>query len=142
MRDRQTAPAAERNKDPILALLRRVLPGSGLVLEIASGTGQHVVHFARALPQLAWQPSDPDPEARSSISAWKAHVDLPNVLPPLNLDVGSEPWPIEQADAVVCINMIHISPWSATLGFVAGAGRVLPARGPLILYGPFRRLDR
>ena len=142
MNERRTAPAAERNKEPILAVLRRVLPDSGLVLEIASGTGQHVVHFAQALPDLEWQPSDPDPEARSSIAAWIAHEGLPNVRPPLDLDVGAEPWPIERADAVVCINMIHISPWAATLHLMAGAARLLPMQGVLFLYGPFRRLDR
>src|SRR5688572_26873187 len=115
---RRTAPAADRNKEPILAVLRRVLPENGLVVEIASGTGQHIVHFARALPGLEWQPSDPDPEARSSIAAWIAHERLPNVHPPLDLDVGSEPWPVDQADAVVCINMIHISPWAATLSLM------------------------
>ena len=95
MNERQTAPAAERNKEPILGVLRRVLPDSGLVLEIASGTGQHVVHFAQALPDLEWQPSDPNAEARSSIAAWTAHQGLSNVRPPLDLDVRSEPWPIE-----------------------------------------------
>jgi hypothetical protein len=139
---RRTAPAAERNKEPILKVLRPVLPDSGLVLEIASGTGQHVVHFAQALPELEWQPSDPDPEARSSIAAWIAHEGLPNVRPPLDLDVGSEPWPIDRADAVVCINMIHISPWAATQHLMTGAARLLPIRGVLFLYGPFRRMDR
>ena len=139
---RQTAPAAERNKEPILRVLRRVLPDSGLVLEIASGTGQHVVHFAQALPSLEWQPSDPDPEARSSIAGWTAHYQVPNVRPPLDLDVSREIWPIQQADAVLCINMIHISPWPSTLHLMAGAARILPAGGVLFLYGPFRRRDR
>jgi Protein of unknown function (DUF938) len=138
----RTAPAADRNKEPILAVLRRVLPESGLVVEIASGTGQHIVHFARALPGLEWQPSDPDPEARSSIAAWIAHERLPNVRPPLDLDVGSEPWPVDQADAVVCINMIHISPWAATLSLMTGAARLLPMQGVVFLYGPFRRSER
>src|SRR5687767_9169442 len=102
---RRTAPAAERNKETILAVLRRVLPDSGLVLEIASGTGQHVAHFAQALPSLEWQPSDPDPDARSSIAGWTAYQGLPNVRPPLDLDVCSAVWPIDRADAVVCINM-------------------------------------
>ncbi len=139
---RRTAPAAERNKEPILAVLRRVLPESGLVLEVASGTGQHAVHFARALPDLQWQPSDPDPEARSSIAAWIAHDRPANILPPLDLDVGSAAWPVGRADAVVCINMIHISPWAATLSLMAGSARLLPIQGMLFLYGPFRRLDR
>ena len=138
----RTAPAAERNKDPILAVLRRALPKRGLVLEIASGTGQHVVHFAQALPSLDWQPSDPDPEARSSIVGWTAHRQAPNVLPPLDLNVSREVWPIERADAVVCINMIHISPRASTLHLLAGAARILPAGGVLFLYGPFRRQDQ
>ena len=142
MNGRQSAPAADRNKGPILTVLRGVLPDTGLVLEIASGTGQHIVHFAQALPSLIWQPSDPDPEARSSISSWMDHEQLPNVRPPLDLDVGSEIWPIERADAVVCINMIHISPWPSTLYLLVGAARLLPAGGNLFLYGPFRRLDR
>jgi len=139
---RRTAPAAERNKDPILAVLRRVLPDSGLALEIASGTGQHVVHFAQALPSLEWQPSDPDPDARSSIAEWTALYQVPNVRPPLDLDVSREVWPIAQADAVVCINMIHISPWPSTLRLMAGSARLLPAGGVLFLYGPFRRRGR
>ena len=139
---RRTAPAADRNKEPILAVLRRVLPESGLVLEVASGTGQHVVHFARALPHLQWQPSDPDPQARSSIAAWIAGERLANVRPPLDLDVGSAAWPVGRADAVVCINMIHISPWAATLSLMAGSARLLPRQRLLFLYGPFRRLDR
>ena len=139
---RRSAPAAERNKEPILAVLRRVLPDRGLVLEIASGTGQHVVHFARALPDIEWQPSDPDPAARASISAWIDPECLQNVRPPLDLDVCSEPWPIQRADAVVCINMVHISPWSATSHLMAGVARLLPPGRPLVLYGPFRRTDR
>ena len=142
MSERRTAPAAERNREPILEALRRVLPGKGLVLEIASGTGQHVVHFARALPGLHWQPSDRDPEARASIVAWTAHEGPRNVRTPLNLDACTEAWPIERADAIVCINMIHIAPWAATLGLMAGAARLLPRGGVLFLYGPFRRLDR
>jgi SAM-dependent methyltransferase len=142
MEKRQTAPAAERNKEPILAVLRRVLPESGLVLEIASGTGQHVVHFAGALPRLTWQPSDPDPQMRASIAAWVADAALPNLQPPLDLDVLADEWPIERADAVVCLNMIHIAPWAATLHLMAGASRLLPARGVLVLYGPFRRFSR
>jgi hypothetical protein len=133
-----TAPAAERNKDPILAVLRRVLPETGLVLEIASGAGQHIVHFAAALPRLAWQPSDPDPEMRVSIAAWTAETGLPNVRQPLAIDVRDEQWPVEHADAVLAVNMVHIAPWTATLGLMRGAGRLLPARGALILYGPYK----
>ena len=111
-----TSPAAERNKGPILAVLKRVLPASGLVLEIASGTGQHVIHFTEAVPHLTWQPSDPDPELRTSIRAWIAQTGLSTVRAPLELDVCRQAWPIAAADAVVCINMIHIAPWSATTG--------------------------
>jgi SAM-dependent methyltransferase len=136
---RQSAPSAERNREPILAVLRHVLPASGVVLEIASGTGQHAMHFAAALPSLIWQPSDPAPAARASIAAWAAPAALPNLRGPLDLDVRREPWPIEAANAIVCINMIHIAPWAAAQALVAGAARVLGADGVLYLYGPFRR---
>lgn len=139
---RQAAPAAERNKAPILEVLRRVLPTRGLVLEIASGTGQHVVHFAKALPQLSWQPSDPDPENRRSIALWSRAEEAGNVLPPLDLDVCRQPWPITSADAIICINMIHVSPWAATQALVEGARAVLPREGVLFLYGPYRRHGR
>ena len=142
MDERRTAPAAERNRDPILTVLRRVLPEAGLVLEIASGTGQHVVYFARALRRLAWQPSDPDPAMRASIAAWAADAGLPNVRPPLDLDVRSDEWPIDRADAVLCINMIHIAPWDATLRLMAGSSHLLRPQGVLVLYGPFRRSGR
>jgi hypothetical protein len=134
-----TAPAAERNKGPILTVLEGVLPASGLVLEIASGTGQHVVHFARELPRLTWQPSDPDPDLRASIRAWIAQTGLSNVRAPLDLDVCRQPWPIEAADAAVCSNLIHIAPWPATTALMAGAARVLSATGALVLYGQYRR---
>ncbi|HWP67297.1 MAG TPA: DUF938 domain-containing protein [Candidatus Limnocylindria bacterium] len=133
---RRYAAATERNRAPILDVLRRVLPERGLVLEVASGTGEHARAFAAALPALRWQPSDCDPEARASIAAWCAK--LPNVAPPLALDATDEPWPVERADAVVCINMIHIAPWAACEGLMRGAGRVLPPGGVLYLYGPFR----
>jgi SAM-dependent methyltransferase len=137
-----TAPAAERNKDPILAVLKRVLPHSGTVLEIASGTGQHVVHFARALPALTWQPSDPDPEMRASIRAWIAASGLSRVRAPLNLDVHAQSWPVESADAVACSNMIHIAPWSATTALMGGVAPILSPGGVLVLYGPFRQDGR
>jgi SAM-dependent methyltransferase len=137
---RRTAAAAERNKAPILDVLRRVLPRRGLVLEIASGTGQHVAHFARALPALEWQPSDPDPDNRASIRAWTD--GLGNVRAPLDLDVLGRPWPVACADAVLCINMIHVAPWAAAKALVAGAGEVLGAGGVLFLYGPYRRSGR
>ncbi|ATR19956.1 Hypothetical protein RMHFA_03018 [Roseomonas mucosa] len=137
---RRHAPAAERNREPILAVLRRHLPAEGLVLEVASGTGQHAVHFAEALPGLVFQPSDPDPSARASIDAWAAASGLPNLRPALELDAsGGRNWPTLRAAAVLCINMIHISPWAATLGLMAGAARVLPPGGVLVLYGPYRR---
>lgn len=139
---RLSAPAADRNKQPILDVLARVLPPRGLVLEIASGTGQHVVHFAAALPGLEWQPSDPEAEARRSIAGWTAGAGLANVRAPLALDVHDAPWPVAHADALVCINMIHIAPWSATAALFAGAASVLPPGAPLVLYGPFRRGGR
>ena len=139
---RRSAPATLRNREPILAVLRKVLPATGLVLEVASGTGEHAVHFARALPALRWQPSDPEPEAIRSIAAWASAECLPNLLAPLALDAASEAWPVETADAVVCINMVHISPWEATRGLMRGAARILPAGAPLYLYGPFRRPGR
>ena len=134
---RRFAPATARNRAPILAVLQEVLPGRGLVLEIASGTGEHAVHFAAALPDLTWQPSDPSEDARVSIAAWRDEAALPNLRAPLPLDVTA-PWPVDAADAIVCINMIHIAPWEATLALFAGAARVLPPGGPLVTYGPYR----
>lgn len=136
------APAAARNRQPILDVLRPRLPGQGLVLEIASGTGEHVVHYAAALPGLAFQPSDPDPEARTSIDAWVDALGLGNVAPALALDVTIEQWPVDRADAVLCCNMIHIAPWQAAVGLVAGAARLLTEGGLLFLYGPYRRGGR
>ena len=137
--DRQYAPAAARNRGPILNVLGAILPLSGPVLEVASGTGEHVVHFARAFPTLNWQPSDPSKQARRSIDAWIAAERLENVRPPLDLDAASDGWPIDHAAAMVCINMIHISPWAATEGLMRGASRILDAGAPLYLYGPFRQ---
>jgi SAM-dependent methyltransferase len=131
-------PHVERNREPILAVLRRVLPASGIVLEIASGSGEHAAYFAKALPSLTWQPSDPDPEALASTAAHRADADLSNLLAPLHLDVIANVWPIERADVVICNNMIHISPWAATEGLMAGAARVLSAGGVLFLYGPYK----
>ena len=130
------APATARNRQPIAAVLAEVLPVSGRVLEIASGTGEHAAFFAQCFPALEWQPSDPDPEALESIAAWSA--GLANVLPPLALDAAGE-WPEARADAILCINMVHISPWQATIGLMAGAGRLLAPGAPLVLYGPYRR---
>jgi len=130
-------PAVARNREPILAVLRDRLPAEGLVLEVASGSGEHAVSFGAALPHLRWQPSDPDPIARQSIGAWVEHEALPNVEAPMLLDASAWPWPVTHADAMLCINMIHISPWEATEGLLHGAGRVLAEGGPLMLYGPF-----
>lgn len=139
---RLSAPAAERNRGPILDMLRRVLPASGDVLEIASGTGQHVVHFAQALPALRWHPSDPDAHARRSIAAWVASTGLTNVASPLAFDVRDASWPFAMLDAIVCINMIHIAPWACAEALFAGASRVLRPGGVLFLYGPYRREGR
>ncbi len=136
---RRHAPATARNRDAILAVLRRVLPERGLVLEVASGSGEHAVHFAAALPTLDFQPSDPDADARVSCDAWARQVALPNLRAAIALDAGDPIWPIAAADAVLCINMIHISPWAATEGLLRGAAAVLPLGGVLFLYGPFRR---
>ncbi|ADG17456.1 protein of unknown function DUF938 [Paraburkholderia atlantica] len=136
---RQHSPSAERNREPILAVLRDALPARGRVLEIASGTGEHAIWFAAALPGLDWQPSDADEEARESIAAWTAHAGLANVRAPLALDVHQPDWGVDALDAVVCINMIHISPWSAARALIDGAGRRLVDGGVLYLYGPYRR---
>lgn len=139
---RRSAPATFRNREPILEVLRKVLPASGRVLEVASGTGEHIIHFARHLPLLEWQPSDASLTARQSIGAWAQVERLANVGTPLELDAAHSSWPVDKAAAIVCINMIHISPWEATVGLMRGARRVLPIGGPLFLYGPFRRADR
>lgn len=137
-----TYPAPERNKEPILQVLRRVLPVSGRVLEVASGTGQHVVHFAQSLTSLQWQPSDPEEGHRESIQARVAAAGLQNVAPVIDLDVRVQPWPVDGADAIVCINMIHIAPWEATPALLQQAGRLLPGGGVLYLYGPYQRNGR
>lgn len=134
-------PATSRNRDAILDVLRSNLPPAGLVLEIASGSGEHIVHFANALPGLTFQPSDPEDAARLSIAAWTMETGLPNIRPPLAIDVLREPWPIAQADAMLCINMIHISPWEATAALMRNAGRILTKGAPLYLYGPYRQKD-
>jgi len=139
---RWRAPSAERNRDPILAVLAPRLPARGLVLEIGSGTGQHVVHFARALPALTWQPTERDAPMLRSIEAWCAHAALPNVRAPVVLDIESPAWPIDAADAVVCINVVHVSPWSTVPALLAGCARILAPGGPLFLYGPYARGGR
>jgi SAM-dependent methyltransferase len=135
---RRYAPATERNRDAILDVLRRELPPQGTVLEIASGSGEHIVHFAQALPGLTFQPSDPDADAVRSIAAWIAASGVANVLPPQTLDVMA-PWPAAKADAILCINMIHIAPWAATGALLRGAATILTPGGLLYLYGPYRR---
>ncbi|MCX7864871.1 MAG: class I SAM-dependent methyltransferase, partial [Novosphingobium sp.] len=140
--ERLYRPATQRNRAPILEVLRGVLPASGLVLEVASGSGEHAVYFARHFPALEWQPSDPSPQARRSIAAWIAAEQVANVRAPLDLDVTAQCWPVAGADAIVCINMIHISPWEATAGLMRGAGQLLACGAPLFLYGPFKRGKR
>ena len=135
---RRHAPAADRNAGPIWTVLERWLPARGTVLEIASGTGQHAATFAARAPSLTWQPSDPDAAMRASIDAYARAEGLTNVAPALALDV-TRAWPIDAADAVICVNLLHIAPWAATEALIRGAARVLLAGGPLIVYGPFRR---
>lgn len=137
MSRRRHAPATLRNREPIAAVLADELPAIGLVLEVASGSGEHCAFFAERFPRLQWQPSDPDADTLASMADWCA--DLPNVLSPLTLDAAEEAWPIGAADAILCINMVHISPWQATLGLMAGAGRLLAPGAPLFLYGPYRQ---
>lgn len=139
--DRMFSPSAARNREPVLQVLRDILPASGRALEIASGTGEHITFFASHLPDWQWQPSDPDDDSRRSIAAWTATEDLPNVAPPLAIDSGAVAWGVEgQApfDALLSLNMVHIAPWSAAQGLFAGAGRLLRPGGLLFLYGPFR----
>ena len=139
---RRQAPAAARNRQPILDVLRPRLPTDGLVLEVASGSGEHIVHFAEALPHLVFQPSDPSAEARASIDDWVQTEGLGNVRAALALDAAGDAWPIERADAVLCCNMIHIAPWEAAVGLISGAARLLAEGGTLYLYGPYRRDGR
>ena len=129
--------SAERNRGAILKVLERVLPEAGLVLEVASGTGQHVIHFAQALKGLSWQPTDMDPACRRSISAWLATAEFANVRRPLDLDVRALPWRVPTLDAIVCLNLIHIAPWSVATALFAGAGLALRETGLLYLYGPY-----
>ena len=136
------APATLRNREPILDILRKILPATGLVLEIASGSGEHVSHFAAALPALTFQPSDPDQDALISTTAWIGQSGLVNIRPPVQLDAAAAEWPVRSADAIICINMIHISPWAATRGLMTQAGKLLPEGAPLYLYGPYRRPGR
>jgi SAM-dependent methyltransferase len=136
------APAVARNREPILAVLRDLLPKPAIVLEIASGTGEHALWFSSQMPEVTWQPTDRDDDALASIAAWRATSDALNLLAPVHLDASApETWPVVHADAVVAINMIHIAPWRATEGLMTGAARVLAPGGTLFLYGPFREGD-
>ncbi|HEY6662896.1 MAG TPA: DUF938 domain-containing protein [Sphingomicrobium sp.] len=138
---RRSAPAALRNREPIAAVLAEWLPESGTVLEIASGTGEHVSFFAERFPGLEWQPSDLHPDALGSIRAWRAAARLPNLREPVAIDAASADWPVDRADALLSINMVHISPSSSALGLIAGSARLLPPAAPLILYGPWLKDD-
>lgn len=135
---KRSSPAALRNREPILAVLRDWLPAYGTVLEIAAGTGEHALHFAAAFPDLGWQPTDPDPEARASIDAWREEGGTPNLLPALHLDVLAPDWPVTEAAAILAVNLVHISPPEAGLALLDGASRLLAPGAPLILYGPWR----
>ena len=135
------APATARNSQPLAEVLARELPASGTVLEIASGSGEHAVFMARRFPALDWQPSDRDAEALASVDAWAAEARLANLRPAIALDAAAPDWPIVSADALLCVNMLHISPWDAAVGLFAGAGRVLGSGAPLVLYGPFVEPD-
>jgi len=155
---RQSAPATLRNREPILAVLQQVLPPTGTVLEVSSGTGEHAVFLAPRLQPRLWIPSDPNPAALASIAAWREHDPAANLAPPIALDVCNPIWPVEQRPlpaplqnldlqhhpiaAIVNINMIHIAPWAACLGLMAGARRILPPGGILYLYGPFKQEGR
>ena len=138
----RTSPATARNRQPILDILAPRLPDGARVLEIASGAGEHAAFLAAALPNVTWQPSDPDPTAQASITAWRTQAAPPNLAPPRLIDAADlGAWPTQPVDAIVCINMIHISPWAATQGLMAGAGRLLTPGGKLFLYGPYIEAD-
>ncbi len=136
--ERRFAAATERNREPILAVLERVLPEHGVVLELASGSGQHATFFASRLPQLDWQPSDVDPEALRSIAAWRHAEASPNLREPVCVDVTAPVWPVTDVAAILCCNLIHIAPWSVCKAMLRGAAALLPAGGVLVLYGPYK----
>lgn len=139
--EKRHAPATLRNRDAIATVLTDWLPKAGRVLEVASGSGEHVVHFAAAFPHLDWQPSDSDPAGLTSIAAYRTEAGLANIAPPFALDAAASEWPIDRADAILCVNMVHISPWEAAQGLFAGAARLLASGAPLILYGPYTEPD-
>ena len=138
---RRSAPAALRNREPIAEVLSGWLPAAGLILEIASGTGEHAAFFAERFPALEWLPSDTHPEALASIRAWRSESALPNLREPIAIDAAAPDWPIDNADAILSINMVHISLWQASLGLLGGASRLLSKGAPLILYGPWLKDD-
>lgn len=138
---RRSALYVARNTEPITDVLRGILPDEGMVLEVASGSGEHVLAFAKAFPHLLWQPTDADPVALRSVDAWRSADNLPNLLGSVHLDAGAGEWPVQEADAILCINMVHISPWTATQGLMAGAGKLLAKGCPLYLYGAYRQED-
>jgi SAM-dependent methyltransferase len=131
-------PHVARNREPILAVLKRFLPARALVLEVASGSGEHAAFFAKALPSVSWLPTDIDAKALASIAAFRAEAGVPNLLAPVRLDVTTPSWPVKRLDAIICNNMTHISPWAASEGLMAGAARTLRAGGMLFLYGPYK----
>ena len=131
-------PATARNRDAIADVLARVLPASGTVLEIGSGSGEHAYFFSELFPGLTWQPSDPDPLNIDSIAAWVEAAGRPNLRPPLPINASDVILPLDAADVVMCVNVIHISPWDATEGLMRNAARLLPPGAPLYLYGPYR----
>jgi hypothetical protein len=137
--ERRSAAHVARNTGPIIEVLRGILPDEGMVLEVASGSGEHALHFARAFPHLLWQPTDADQVALRSVDAWRSGEGAPNLLAPVHLDAAADCWPVEKADAILCINMVHISPWAATEGLMRGAGLLLANGAPLYLYGAYLR---
>jgi len=139
MDERLFAPATTRNREAILAVLERHVARDASVLEIASGTGEHATFLAERLPVSGWQPTDPDAASRASVDAWRRHLAATRVAGALELDVTRRPWPVSRADVIVCINMIHISPWEACEALLDGAAEVLVPGGILYLYGPYRR---
>jgi hypothetical protein len=139
--EQRHAPATVRNRDAIVEVLRGILPDQGNVLEIASGTGEHVVYFGMAFPDLTFQPSDPDPACCQSIAAWTKREGVPNILPPQQLDAQAKGWDVAKPAAILCINMVHISPWESSIGLMEKAGKLLDPGAPFYLYGPYLRDD-
>ena len=139
--EQRHAPATMRNRDAIVAVLKDILPASGLILEVASGTGEHIVYFGRTFPGLTFQPSDPDPACCESIAAWTKREAVTNIMPPLQLDAQAREWDVPHPAAILCINMVHISPWESSIGLFEKAGTLLAPGAPLYLYGPYLRAD-